>query len=342
MEDRKKDHIELAFNSQTLKQTIDQRFNYEPILHPHPDTGSGFEPFPFLGKMQKVPLWVSSMTGGTELARTINKNLARVCAEFGIGMGLGSCRPLLDDDSHFAGFDVRKQLGDDLPFYANLGIAQVEKMMRDGDHAKITVLLDRLRADGLIIHVNPLQEWFQPEGDKLYDPPIDTIKRVLDRCDFPVVVKEVGQGMGPDSLRELMTLPLQAIEFGAYGGTNFAKAELSRSNELKQQVLEPLAYVGHSAEEMTEMANRIVREEKNVLCRELIISGGIQSFLQGYYLIRRSTLPAVYGQASSFLRFAKVSYDDLHKYVDYQVQGLKLASAYLKIKDDQTKSDNEP
>jgi isopentenyl-diphosphate delta-isomerase len=276
---------------------------------------------------------VSSMTGGTKLAKTINSNLARVCAEFGIGMGLGSCRILLDDDTHLGDFDVRDLIGDDLPFYANLGIAQVEKMIAARELDKITVLIDKLRADGLIIHVNPFQEWFQPEGDRLLKPPIDSIKSVLDHFDFPVVVKEVGQGMGPASLLELLKLPLQAIEFAAYGGTNFAKVELLRSDEMKQQLFEPLAYVGHNAEEMTEIVNRIVREETKVACKEIIVSGGIKSFLQGYYLVQKCLLPAIYGQASSFLKYAKESYDDLYQYVDYQVRGIKLASVYLSVKD---------
>jgi len=333
MADRKKDHIELAFQSQTLPRDLDGRFNYEPLLNSHPDIDTGSEPFPFLGKTQRVPLWVSSMTGGTKLAKTINTNLARVCGEFGFGMGLGSCRPLLDDDAYIGDFDVRDLIGDDMPFYANLGIAQIEKMIASDELDKIKALLDKLRADGLIIHVNPLQEWLQPEGDRLHYPPVETLKKVLDHFSFPVVVKEVGQGMGPESIRELLKLPIQAVEFAAFGGTNFAKVELGRNDEMKQQHLESLAYVGHTAEEMTDMVNRIVKDEKSVACKEIIISGGIKSFLDGYYLIRKSRLPAIYGQASSFLKFARESYEDLYSYVDYQVKGIKLAYQYLTLKD---------
>ena len=87
--ERKKDHIELAFQSQVISSEIDQRFYYEPLLsaHPSPEQSSSFS---FLSKSMKVPLWVSSMTGGTALASTINQNLARACKDFGFGMGLGS------------------------------------------------------------------------------------------------------------------------------------------------------------------------------------------------------------------------------------------------------------
>src|ERR1035437_8947441 len=98
MKDRKKDHITLAFESQTTREELDNRFFYEPMLAAHP-TG-GLPQFLFLGKPFRIPLWVSSMTGRTLLASKINNNLARACNEFGFGMGLGSCRSLLENDAH--------------------------------------------------------------------------------------------------------------------------------------------------------------------------------------------------------------------------------------------------
>lgn len=329
MESRKKDHINLAFQSQTPKDMLDNRFYYEPMLSAHP---TGLKPLSFLGKIINAPIWVSSMTGGTEMAGKINRNLARACKEFGFGMGLGSCRVILNDDKHLADFDMRDIIGDDLPFYANLGICQVEQLIDEGNTAKITELLKRLRADGLIVHVNPIQEWIQPEGDRIKHPPIDTIKRLLDLVHAPVIVKEVGQGMGPDSLFELLHLPLAAIEFAAYGGTNFAEIERLRDASANSQLIEPLSKIGMDAYQMLDLTNSIVSREKDIQCKQLIISGGIKTFLDGYYLVEKSKLPAVYGQASSFLRFAKESYDELQMFVSAQIKGLEMASAYLKIK----------
>ena len=127
----------------------------------------GLHPVRILGKQQKVPLWVSSMTGGTKKAGTINRNLARACNEFGMGMGLGSCRIIMDDKAHFEDFNMRDIIGDDLPFWANLGIAQVQELLEKNKVETAIRLVKQLRADGLIIHVNPMQEWFQPEGDIL-------------------------------------------------------------------------------------------------------------------------------------------------------------------------------
>jgi isopentenyl-diphosphate delta-isomerase len=332
MEERKTDHIDLALNSQTLKDTIDIRFDYEPLFSPHP-AGSP-EPFDSLGKKQKVPLWVSSMTGGPEMAGPINRNLARACHEFGMGMGLGSCRILMDDDSHFEDFNVRPIIGDDYPLYANLGIAQVEEFIRSNTFDRIHSLLERLKVDGLVVHVNPLQEWCQPEGDHFKSAPIDTLIELLDQTDLRIIVKEVGQGMGPESLRALMKLPLEAIEFAAFGGTNFALVELARSAPAMKAFYEPLISVGHTAEEMVDMVNHIFDTEPEVLCRQLIISGGIKTFLDGFYLVKKSRLPAIYGQASGFLMHARETYETLQEYVDYQVKGWRLAEAYLTPKFD--------
>ncbi|MBK6901238.1 MAG: type 2 isopentenyl-diphosphate Delta-isomerase [Saprospirales bacterium] len=329
---RKRDHIELALQSQVSGSELDRRFFYEPMLAAHPQK-NGWPAFPFLGKTLRAPLWVSSMTGGTEMARTINHNLARACRDFGMGMGLGSCRSLLFDDENLEDFAVRPLIGDDLPLYANLGIAQIEQLIEQGELYRIPALIDKLQADGLIIHVNPMQEWLQPEGDVFLHPPLDTIRRVLDNAVYPVIVKEVGQGFGPESLRHLLQLPLEAIDFAANGGTNFAKLELLRSEPAKRELFEQLALTGHSAAEMVDFTNRLVEGlGKSLQCRQIIISGGIRHFLDGYYLINKVQLPAVYGQASGFLQHARGDYEALRDYVESQVRGLELARTYLKVR----------
>jgi len=328
---RKRDHIELAFRSQVGTDDLDPRFYYEPLLAAHPSDAT--QPSTFLGKELKNPIWVSSMTGGTELARTINHNLARACKDFGMGMGLGSCRGLLNSDEYLKDFDIRPIMGDDLPFYANLGIAQVEKLLMSDQVEQIFRMMDKLRADGLIIHVNPLQEWLQPEGDRFMQPPLQTIEKYLNIADRPVIVKEVGQGMGYASMKALFQLPLAAVDFAASGGTNFAMLELLRSNPEKQNTYEALAKVGHSAEEMVSMVNNIKEElGEKIACKEVIISGGIKNFLDGYYLINKLNLSCVYGQASGFLKYARGDYQDLYNYVQSQVDGLALAKAFLKVK----------
>ena len=329
MESRKKDHINLTLRSQVSKDLLNKRFNYEPALSAHP--AKELPETAFLNKKMRLPLWISSMTGGTAQAKHINTNLAKVCREFGMGMGLGSCRPLLEDHSRIADFDMRPIIGDDLPLVANLGIAQVEELLEKDEVEKLIQMIDLLAVDGLFVHLNPIQEWLQPEGDRIQHSPLKTLERLLEKVDFPVLVKEVGQGIGPKSIEALMDLNLAGIEFGAFGGTNFAQMELLRSDEIKQDLLGPLASIGHTAEEMVDYINDLapaVMSEKNI-----IISGGVSDWLEGYYLMEKLRYPAVYGQASAFLKNAQGDYKELHNYVLNLKKGLLLAHSYLRIRE---------
>lgn len=330
-EDRKKAHIDLALKAHSGFAIPDQRFTYEPLLSAHPVSDPFL--FPFMGRVLETPIWISSMTGGTPVAGEINRRLATVCHEFGMGMGLGSCRMILKDNQWLHDFDVRDIIGENLPLYANLGINQVEEIASSGNWHLITELIKKLRADGLIIHINPLQEWMQPEGDRLKHPPLDTLSRTIDKLPFTkLVVKEVGQGMGPESLKALLQLPLEAIEFGAYGGTNFSRLEIIRNSQSRAALQESLATVGHNAEEMVHIVNNAAKENLTIRTKHLIISGGIASFLDGYYLTGISHLPAVYGQASAFLQYAREGLDPLRAYTKAQTEGLRMAASYLRIK----------
>lgn len=327
--DRKIDHIKLAFES--ISDYQDPRFNYEPLMAGHPT--EEIIPVTQIGnKVSRIPLWVSSMTGGAQLAGTINHRLAEACGKFGMGMGLGSCRILLEDDRYFPDFDLRDKLGESAPFYANLGIAQIEEILDQGSTAAVEDLIKSLRADGLIIHVNPLQEWLQPEGDPIKYPPIDTIKRFLKTATFPVWVKEVGQGMGPQSLRSLIELPIQGIEFGAYGGTNFAKLETLRASGATQNGLQ-LARTGHTAVNMVNILLSLKDNHLPLLENKVfIISGGIESFIDGYYLMQKLGLKAIYARASAFLKHALVSTESIEEYIQDEKRGLMAAYAYLTLK----------
>lgn len=316
----------MAFSSRTGQNEVDHRFHYEPLLAAHHD--GKFEPFSFAGKEMNLPIWISSMTGGTEGAGTINRNLATACGEFGLGMGLGSCRTLLESDKHLPDFDVRQYMGDKAPLYANIGISQLEKLIQNKQEEKVEGLVEKLHADGIIIHVNPMQEAFQAEGDRLKVPPIETIEAFLFQTGSRVIVKEVGQGMGPSSLKRLLELPLEAIEFGALGGTNFTKLEINRPNSKHPSHFEIFGNIGHTAAEMTSFVNSIA-SERPVNCQQLIISGGITNVADGYYLTEKSQLKSVFGMGSAFLKHAMGNYEDLRTFVLQMQKGLGIARQYL-------------
>lgn len=329
--DKKSQHIQLALKSKVFPDQIDRRFVYEPLFAPHPV--EYLKPFDFLGKQMKFPMWVSSMTGGTGQAKRINFNIAKVCHDFGMGMSLGSCRRLIDDRKYFDQYNVRPVLGNDLPLYANLGVAQVQKHLDNKTIDKVQRMIDNLKADGLVVHVNPFQEFVQPEGTCFDHPPVETIRELLETAGFNVIVKEVGQGMGPRSVHALLDLPLAALEFGAAGGTNFTMVEQKRAFADFDPVPEqPLTFVGHDASEMVEQVNNAVQNGWPVSCKEIIIGGGVRSFLDGYYLTEKCELPAIYAQASEILRYAMEDYAQLYAFVDRQVKGFRMAQAYLKIR----------
>lgn len=321
MSKRKTDHINLAKKSQAINLELDKRFYYEPILSAHPDADT-IKPINFAGKTMRYPIWISSITGGTGLAKKINTNLAKAAKEFGLGMALGSCRCLLENNNCFDDFDMRETIGNQ-PFYANLGIAQIEKIVAEKSYQKVNDLIKKLQADGLFIHINPLQEIYQPEGDKITVPPIKTLSKFVENVNTNIFVKEVGQGFGPKSLEALLNINIQGIEFAAFGGTNFTKLEMLREDNIS-----PMLNVGHNIDEMIELYNNILIQTE----KDIIISGGIKSYLDGYYYINKINTNAVYGQAYKMMKYATESYEALQKYLQEEIKGLELAYSYLKLK----------
>ncbi len=325
--ERKANHIDLAFKSQVTD--LDTRFSYEPLLSGHPQKPSNS--FDFLGKIMRNPLWISSMTGGTSKAGFINQNLAKAAGKYGLGMGLGSCRIILNDSEFLKDFQLRSFIGDDYPFYCNLGIAQLEELIEANQLSLVDDLIDKTETDGLIIHVNPFQEWLQPEGDRFTKSPLDTIKTVIDQISTSIIIKEVGQGFGPASLQALFELPIDAIDFGSHGGTNFSALELFRASEQNQNHFEGLTMVGHSASQMVHFCNDITQNHPEYLNKEIIISGGIKGFLDGYYLRETLRNPSVYAQASALLRHAEKGFDALDEYIEKEMAGYQLATSYLTV-----------
>ncbi|NNE27801.1 MAG: isopentenyl-diphosphate delta-isomerase, partial [Saprospiraceae bacterium] len=244
---------------------------------------------------------------------------------------LGSCRQLLYEDTRLHEFDVR-QFMPDQPICINLGIAQIEEMIDSKEIYQIHILAEKLKADGLIVHINPLQEWLQPEGDLIKRPPIETLHTLLDVIQIPVIVKEVGQGFGLESLKALLALPIAAVDLAGFGGTNFSKLELMRSDEIRYNSYKDLFNIGHACGEMVEWINAIKEETpENIRCEQIIFSGGIKNFLDGYYFIKKCKHPSFYAQASGFLKYA-MDIEDLRKHATLQIEGYKLANAMLTIK----------
>ncbi len=337
--DRKLDHLELTSRAQMDSTLRDDRFYYEPLFGSFQNLSFKTE---FLGKTLDYPLWISSMTGGTQKAFVINEKLAQVTCEFQLGMGLGSLRPLLTNLERLKDFDFRDVTGEERPLLGNLGIVQIDELIKNKSLDKIESLVKLLRLDGIFIHLNPLQELNQPEGDFLSRSAAEILEEFCKtKPSYKVMVKEVGQGIGPKSLRFLLSLPIDGIEFAAFGGTNFAKLESLRS-ESKNPYAE-FSSVGVSAEQMIVHLSQLLKnnEPERFTCKNFILSGGVKNFLDGYYLMeffkkelgsKASQVNLVYGQAKAMLDQAELGNDVLQSYVRGQVQGLNMAKQFLTIK----------
>lgn len=331
---RKLDHLSLAEESVVVNSLKDDRFYYEPLMGHHLDDGAlSCLQREFAGKMMSFPIWVSSMTGGASgQVESINKRLAEVVAKYDLGIGLGSCRVLLESGKFFDDFNLRPILGSKRPFYANLGIAQVDELIAKNEINKLEDMCSKLDVNGIIIHINPLQEWLQPEGDRFLRPPIIVLKDFVDKTNLSIIVKEVGQGIGPKSLEALLKLPIDAIELAGFGGTNFSKLELLRTKGEQVYERESFSRLGHNNIEMIEYINSAFSVPNEIKCTNFIISGGIENCLDGYYLMKKLGHNSIYGQARKFLHYAEKSYKELDQFVAQEIEGLKFAEQFLKVK----------
>ena len=127
-----------------------------------------------------------------------------------------------------------------------------------------------------------------------------------------------------------MNLPIDAIEFAAHGGTNFSKLEMQRDESVKSR-WKDVSGIGHTNEEMVGFWNQIA-EKSNRNLPDVIVSGGVKNYLDGFYYTKKLKGNAVYGQASALLKYANKSYELLQQYITSQIEGLKLAEQYLTLR----------
>lgn len=179
------------------------------------------------GKLLNAPILISSMTGGTEQAALINRTLAEAAQEARVAMGLGSQRAGIEHPELAVTFQVRRYAPDILLF-ANLGAVQLNYQYTL-EHCKIAV--DMVEADALILHLNPLQEALQPEGDTDFAGLLNKIERVCKALPVPVIVKEVGWGISEQVARRLAAAGVAAIDVAGAGGTSWSQVEMYRMDD---------------------------------------------------------------------------------------------------------------
>jgi isopentenyl-diphosphate Delta-isomerase len=224
---RKADHLRINVERDVAAKGITAGFEAYAFVHqalPEIDLDAVDVSTGLLGKRLRAPLLVSCMTGGTPEAKRINQTLARVAQEHGIAMGLGSGRALIESERTLDSFDVRS-VAPDVLLLANLGAVQLNKGYTGRD---CRALVELLRADALVLHLNALQEALQPEGDTCFAGLLEKIARLCDELPLPVVVKEVGWGIAPDTVRALVDAGVAAVDVAGAGGTSWSEVERHR------------------------------------------------------------------------------------------------------------------
>lgn len=249
------------------------------------------------GKSLRAPLLISSMTGGTEKAHLINRNLATAAQEAGIAMGLGSMRAALEDPSLADSFRVVRQVAPDILLFANLGAVQLNYGYTV-DHCRQAV--EMVEADALYLHFNALQEALQPEGNTNFLGLFDKVEAVCKSLQVPVVAKEVGWGFSQTIARRLVDSGISAIDVAGAGGTSWSQVEMHRADtEIRQQVAATFREWGIPTADSIHM----VRQGAPGL--PIIASGGLRNGLEIAKAIALGAWLA--GMAGPFLKAAVIS-----------------------------------
>ncbi len=179
----------------------------------------------FLGKKFSAPLMVSGMTGGTERAKKINKDIAKACERTGIGMGLGSMRAMLEERQLRETYFVR-DVAPGIFLAGNIGATQ----LREYSNTELNHALKDVGADALAVHLNSAQEAMQFEGSTDFRDCIKEIKRTVRGIKKPVYVKEVGHGISAGIAKELEKTGIKAVDVAGAGGTSWAGIDSLRGH----------------------------------------------------------------------------------------------------------------
>lgn len=227
IEKRKTEHLDICEN-QDVDHNICTGFEKLSFVHnalPEVDLEAIDTSAGFLGKSLEAPILISAMTGGTQEGARINKNLAIAAQKCGVALCLGSMRIAIAQPDKLHTFQVREYCPD-IPLLANIGAVQLNYGFGIDESRKA---VDSIKADGLVFHLNPLQEAMQPEGDTDFKGLEGKLKKVIQDIGCPVIFKEVGSGLSGDVAGRLKAIGAAYLDTAGAGGTSWSKIEGYRS-----------------------------------------------------------------------------------------------------------------
>jgi isopentenyl-diphosphate delta-isomerase len=233
---RKADHLRICLEEDVQFHRQSNGFDAYRFTHcclPELDISDIDLTTQFLNKKLGAPILISSMTGGTEIAKTINYRLAEVAQTYQLAMGVGSQRIAIENPDLSHTFAVRS-IAPDILLFANLGAVQLNYTYGYEQCLRVVELLE---ADALILHLNPLQECIQPRGDTNFKGLLSKIENLCSKLSVPVIAKEVGNGISAKMATRLIEAGVSAIDVAGAGGTSWARVESERAETKLQRRL---------------------------------------------------------------------------------------------------------
>lgn len=271
---RKKDHIELCLTDKVAYKTKTNGFDkyeFEHYAITEVDRNKIDLTIKFFGRKINFPFLISCMTGGTSEAENINYQLALAANELKIPIGVGSQRQALENSSYINSYKILRKQAKDVPVLGNIGAAQIVKLK--DPIGSINFLIDHIEADAMVIHINPLQELLQFEGEPEFKGLLKVIEKLTHKIKIPFIAKEVGSGISKKAAKKLLDVGIKGIDVSGAGGTSWAAVELLRGNNSDENYFRdwglPTAYC------IKETA--VLKKQKKFL---LIASGGITSGIE--------------------------------------------------------------
>ncbi|MBW4691115.1 MAG: type 2 isopentenyl-diphosphate Delta-isomerase [Lyngbya sp. HA4199-MV5] len=314
---RKADHLRICLDEdvQCRQMTTGlERYRFTHCCLPEIDRQDIDLTTIFLGKTLGAPLLISSMTGGTDHAKLINQRLATIAQHYRLAMGVGSQRVAVEQPTVAETFAVRA-VAPDIPLFANLGAVQLNYRYGLDECRRV---VDDLEADALILHLNPLQECIQTNGDTNFRGLLEKIVVLCETLPVPVIAKEVGNGISAAMAIRLMEAGVAAIDLAGAGGTSWALVESARATDDRQRRLgQTFADWGlPTAECLTEV--RAIAPHI-----PLIASGGLRDGLDAAKAIALGADLA--GMALPFLQAAHESEEALYELVEILIAEMTTA-----------------
>ncbi len=296
---RKADHIKINLEQDVHSGLTSglERYHFVHEALPELDLEAVDTTLNLFGKKLNAPILISSMTGGTEEAKSINRRLAEAAQTVGVAMGVGSQRAALENPDLAETFSIARKVAPDILLFSNLGAVQLNYGYTI-DQCRRAV--DMLQADALILHLNPLQEAVQVGGDTNFAGLAKKIERVCNKIEVPVIVKEVGWGISERTAKLLAECGVSAIDVAGAGGTSWSQVEMHRApDEFTRQLA--ATFVGWGIPTAESILNI-----KNALPEMTIFaSGGIKD---GLDIAKCLALGATLGgMAGQFLKAAALS-----------------------------------